>query len=452
MPGDALEAAALAYLDAWAPHIEHDVEAASTLEALRAAGIRTAMLSNTHWPREYHERFLERDGLAHLLDARVYTCELDYMKPHPAAFEAALAAVGVSDPARAVFVGDRPWDDIFGAQRAGLRTALRTNPLVPPYDVAPDVEIGRAAGAARAPRPGHVGRRRLAQAPPLPSRCRVSGRRRGRGHRQDSRTALHLTAAAQPFSLNQEWLKAQAFRWTEHDDGWCYGFVSGHLIKVKQSEGGIEFHSEAPEESLAPRVRDYFRLDQDIAAVHDALRDLGGPMPGLVKKYEGLQVLRQDPWGCLVAYICSATARVERIKDNVDKLATCYGEPKTLGDVTYHSFPPPERLVEAGEGELQSLGFGLNKGHRIYKAAKAIIDGELDLAALADAPLPGGRQGADDLARRRPQDRRLRLPLRARQVQGVPRRRAHSTGTTEALSRVRRHPAERRDAVCVGAR
>ncbi|MCY3656376.1 MAG: HAD family hydrolase [Chloroflexi bacterium] len=142
VPGEVLEAAALAYLDAWEPHIEHDTQAPPTLEAMRSAGLRTAMLSNTHWPREYHERFLERDGLAHLLDARVYTCELDYMKPHPAAFEAALAAVGVSDPSRVVYVGDRPFDDIFGARRAGLRTALRTNPLVPGYDVVPDVEIG----------------------------------------------------------------------------------------------------------------------------------------------------------------------------------------------------------------------------------------------------------------------------------------------------------------------
>ena len=141
VPDEALDAAALAYLDAWEPHIEHDTAGPPTLEAMRAAGLRTAMLSNTHWPREYHERFLERDGLAQLLDARVYTCELDYMKPHPAAFEAALAAVGVSEPSRAVYVGDRPFDDIFGAQRAGLRTALRSNPLVPGYDVVPDIEI-----------------------------------------------------------------------------------------------------------------------------------------------------------------------------------------------------------------------------------------------------------------------------------------------------------------------
>ena len=142
-PSSALEAAAEAYLNAWAPHIEHDAEAAPTLQALRARGLRTAMLSNTHWPRRFHERFLRRDGLDRLLDARLYTCELDYMKPHPSVFKAALASIGVRDPSRALFVGDRPWDDIFGAQRAGLRTARRTNPLVPAHDVRPDIEIER---------------------------------------------------------------------------------------------------------------------------------------------------------------------------------------------------------------------------------------------------------------------------------------------------------------------
>ena len=138
-----LDTAAEHYLDAWSGHIEHDPDAVGTLEALRSRGVRTALLSNTHWPPEYHDRFLERDGLAPLLDARLYTCELDYMKPHPQAFRDALDAVGVADPSRALFVGDRPWDDIFGAQRAGLRTALRPNPAVPAYDVQPDIELGR---------------------------------------------------------------------------------------------------------------------------------------------------------------------------------------------------------------------------------------------------------------------------------------------------------------------
>ena len=44
VPGDALDAAALAYLDAWAPHIEHDIEAASTIEAQQAGAAIRAQL------------------------------------------------------------------------------------------------------------------------------------------------------------------------------------------------------------------------------------------------------------------------------------------------------------------------------------------------------------------------------------------------------------------------
>ena len=47
----------------------------------------------------------------------------------------------MSDPARAVFVGDRPYDDVFGAKQAGLRGVLRRNRFMPGYDVEPDAVI-----------------------------------------------------------------------------------------------------------------------------------------------------------------------------------------------------------------------------------------------------------------------------------------------------------------------
>jgi FMN phosphatase YigB (HAD superfamily) len=100
------------------------------------------MLSNTHWPRAFHERFLERDGLVDLIDARLYTSEMPFQKPHPSAFLAAAEALGVADASTAVFVGDRPWDDIAGAAGVGMRTVLRPNPLVADADgVAPDAVI-----------------------------------------------------------------------------------------------------------------------------------------------------------------------------------------------------------------------------------------------------------------------------------------------------------------------
>jgi putative hydrolase of the HAD superfamily len=138
-----LEEAALHHLDSWTPHVHHDPEAQSTLEALRGMGLRTGLLSNTHWPRAFHEQFLERDGLADLLDARCYTSELAHTKPHPEAFGAVLKALGVADPRAAVFVGDRPYDDIYGARQLGMLAVLRPNPLVPDYDVAPDACVER---------------------------------------------------------------------------------------------------------------------------------------------------------------------------------------------------------------------------------------------------------------------------------------------------------------------
>lgn len=135
-----MEEAAVRHLDAWTPHIRHDADAAPVLAALRQRGLRIGLLSNTHWPRSFHERFLERDGLAELIDARMYTSEMPFMKPHPEAFRAALDALGVDDPSRAVFVGDRPYDDVLGARRAGLRAVLRPNPLLPPAETEPGAE------------------------------------------------------------------------------------------------------------------------------------------------------------------------------------------------------------------------------------------------------------------------------------------------------------------------
>jgi putative hydrolase of the HAD superfamily len=138
-----LEQAAVRYLDAWTPHIAHDPEAAETLAALRERGLKIGLLSNTHWPRAFHEYFLERDGLAQQIDARLYTSEMPFMKPHADAFCSALAALDLSDGEEAVFVGDRPLDDIHGAQQVGMRAVLRPNSLVESFDVQPDATIDR---------------------------------------------------------------------------------------------------------------------------------------------------------------------------------------------------------------------------------------------------------------------------------------------------------------------
>jgi putative hydrolase of the HAD superfamily len=135
------------YFAAWEPHTYTDPEAAPVLRALRERGIRVGVLSNTIWPRALHERIFQRDGLLSLIDGAVYSSEIPWTKPHPEAFLAAMAAVGVTDPAACVFVGDRPFDDIFGAQRLGMRGVLIPHSAVPAHaGVVPDAVITELPG------------------------------------------------------------------------------------------------------------------------------------------------------------------------------------------------------------------------------------------------------------------------------------------------------------------
>jgi putative hydrolase of the HAD superfamily len=142
------------YYEAWDPHTLTDPDVPPLLRELRRRGIKIGVLSNTMWPRAAHERIFIRDEILDLIDGAVYTSEIPWTKPHPEAFRAAMRAVGVTDPAECVFVGDRPYDDVHGAKGAGMRAVLVPNSDVPSFDGAePDAVISRLAELV-----GHVDR------------------------------------------------------------------------------------------------------------------------------------------------------------------------------------------------------------------------------------------------------------------------------------------------------
>jgi putative hydrolase of the HAD superfamily len=124
-----------AYYEFWEPHTLTDPQVGPLFEALRAGGMKVGVLSNTIWPRAWHEGFFRRDGVHHLIDGDVYTSEIPWTKPSPDAFRAAMDAVAASDPARCVYVGDRLFDDVWGAQNAGLRAIHVPHSLIPPTQV-----------------------------------------------------------------------------------------------------------------------------------------------------------------------------------------------------------------------------------------------------------------------------------------------------------------------------
>ena len=133
-----------AYQRFWEPHTHTDPQVRPLWEALHDRGIRVGVLSNTIWSRAYHRELFQRDGVLDLVDGDVYSSEIHVVKPHAEAFLAACAAVSVQ-PERAVYVGDRLFEDVHGPQQVGMRAIWVPHSDIPEsqrvtVDVTPDAE------------------------------------------------------------------------------------------------------------------------------------------------------------------------------------------------------------------------------------------------------------------------------------------------------------------------
>ena len=110
------------------------------LKTLRAAGIRTALVSNADamevaaWPSS---------PLAGLFDVEVFSYEVGAVKPEPEIFELCLRRLG-RRAADCVFVGDGGSNELTGARAVGLRTVFVSGVMA---ELWPDAVAGRAAAA-----------------------------------------------------------------------------------------------------------------------------------------------------------------------------------------------------------------------------------------------------------------------------------------------------------------
>jgi HAD superfamily hydrolase (TIGR01549 family) len=142
------EVALNAFREYWEPATYTDPEVVPLLAELRGRGLRLGVLSSTNWPAAWHEEVLRRDGVLDLFHGCVWSSDLEWTKPHPEAFLAAMTAIEVDDPTSCVYVGDRPYDDIHGSKSLGMRAVFVPHSPIPanqqvPVDVEPDAVINR---------------------------------------------------------------------------------------------------------------------------------------------------------------------------------------------------------------------------------------------------------------------------------------------------------------------
>ena len=214
-------------------------------------------------------------------------------------------------------------------------------------------------------------------------------------------------AIAQPFDLELSLTMGQAFRWRPLEDGWFSGVLGEHLVHIRQTDGGVEYRAGGTdgevEADLSELLCRYFRLDTDnIGAIYADLAARDPQLEPLISAYRGMRILRQEPWECLVSYICSANNKIARISAIAEKIAETFGQPVQLNGDLRHTFPTAERLVADSDAKekLAAMKLGLARAPNILAAARRVCDGELDLIALRQQSYPevmrtlmeGGRQ------------------------------------------------------------
>ena len=120
LPPDVIDHVVALDHSAYSNSITVEAETLAVLGELGAAGYPMGLVSNVALLPHLMREDLERLGIAPHLRASVFSSEVGVRKPDPRIFAEALERMAVG-PAETVFVGDRLYDDVSGAQAVGMR-------------------------------------------------------------------------------------------------------------------------------------------------------------------------------------------------------------------------------------------------------------------------------------------------------------------------------------------
>ena len=152
-----------------------------------------------------------------------------------------------------------------------------------------------------------------------------------------------ILSRSQQFSLDKTLGCGQVFRWDRTDDGWWYGVVGDRVIRIRQDGRRLIFKG-----ALASFISHYFSLDMDLPSILSSI-DHDPIIHTSISQNNGLRLIRQPGWECLISYICSTNSNIPMIRRRVATIAQQYGNEITFEDKIYYTFPDPSSIACSGE-------------------------------------------------------------------------------------------------------
>jgi N-glycosylase/DNA lyase len=189
---------------------------------------------------------------------------------------------------------------------------------------------------------------------------------------------IKLDRSKVPFSLEHTLNCGQLFRWEKLGD-WWYGVVADRVIKIKQS-GERLFFQVFPETVNQGFIENYLRLDDNLPSIMSEISK-DEHMRKAIRLFCGLRISRQEPWECLISYICATYKNIPAIKKMINNISQRFGKKLTFDGYDFHTFPKPSDLAQACPKHLRSCGLGF-RAERVLETAKIIDSGEFSLESL----------------------------------------------------------------------
>lgn len=181
-----------------------------------------------------------------------------------------------------------------------------------------------------------------------------------------------------PFSLEHTLDCGQLFRWQKIGD-WWYGVAAEKVIKLKQNKEGLIFEA-FPDTPNRRFIEGYLRLDDDLPSIYAKIGKDEHVLEA-IRRFCGLRLIRQEPWECLISYICATYKSIPAIKKMVNSISQCYGKRLTFDGSDFYTFPKPADLAQLNCRDLRSCGLGF-RAERVVETAKWVDSGNLSLEAL----------------------------------------------------------------------
>lgn len=173
----------------------------------------------------------------------------------------------------------------------------------------------------------------------------------------------------------------QCFRWNKEEDGSYIGVIDSCVIKVKKENEQIIFTGKSIKGNFEEIIRKYFDLDTDYSEYKNKLSKIDDYLKESINFGEGIRILKQDLWECIISFIISANNNIPRIKKIIEKLSLNYGEKIEFEGKEYYTFPSAESLSKASVEDLRGMGLGF-RDKRIYNTTKMILEKQVDLEKI----------------------------------------------------------------------